>query len=105
MAFHFSFRYSTARKDELMGTSETGTRIGIVSSSGMLRATIPPRRSWLLILLEIAVFLVGAIWVYGLWARMSFLFHVLFIWGFVSASLAMITNFLSRKPLSLTRNE
>ncbi len=73
-----------------MGPSKTCTRIGIASSSGMLRVTVPPRRSWLLILLEIAVFLVGAIWVYGLWARTSLLFHVLFIWGFVSASLALI---------------
>lgn len=56
----------------------------------MLRVTIPPRRSWLLILLEIAVFLVGAIWVYGLWARTSLWFHVFFVWGFVSASLALI---------------
>jgi hypothetical protein len=73
-----------------MGTSETGTRIGVISSSGLLRVTIPPRRSWLLILLEIVVFLVVLIWVYGLWAKMSLLFHVLFIWGFVTASLAMI---------------
>ena len=56
----------------------------------MLRVTIPPKRSWLLILLEIAVSLVVVIWVYGLWAKMSFLFHVLFIWGFVTASLALI---------------
>jgi hypothetical protein len=73
-----------------MGPSKAGTRIRIVSSSGMLRLTIPPRRSWLLILLEIAVFLVGMIWVYGFWTRISALFHVLFIWGFVSAALALI---------------
>jgi vacuolar-type H+-ATPase subunit I/STV1 len=73
-----------------MGTSEAGTRIGIISSSGMLRVTIPPRRSWLLILMGIAVFFVGAIWVYGLWAKVSLLFHVLFMWGFVSALLALI---------------
>jgi hypothetical protein len=73
-----------------MGSSKTDTRIGIVSSSGMLRVTIPPRRSWLLILLEIAVFLVGAIWVYGLWARMSLLLQALFIWALLSASIALI---------------
>jgi hypothetical protein len=73
-----------------MGPSKAGTRIRIVSSSGMLRVTIPPRRSWLLILLEIAVFLAGVIWVYGFWTRISPLFHVLFIWGFVSAALALI---------------
>lgn len=56
----------------------------------MLRVTIPPRRSWFLILLETAVFLVGAIWVYGLWGKMSLLFHVLFIWGLVCAFLALI---------------
>jgi len=56
----------------------------------MLRVTIPPRRSWLLILLETVVFLVGAIWVYGFWERMSLLFHVLFIWALVSAFLALI---------------
>jgi hypothetical protein len=56
----------------------------------MLRVTIPPRRTWLLILIEIAVFLVGAIWVYGLWVKVSLLFHVLFMWGFVSALLALI---------------
>ncbi len=56
----------------------------------MLRVTISPRRSWLLILLEIAVFLIAVIWVYGSWTRFSPLFHVLFIWGFVSAALAMI---------------
>jgi vacuolar-type H+-ATPase subunit I/STV1 len=74
-----------------MGTSEmVGTRIGIISSSGMLRVTIPPRRSWLLILLEIAVSLVVVIWVYGSWTKMSLLFHVLFIWGIVTAFLALI---------------
>jgi integral membrane protein DUF2244 len=56
----------------------------------MLRVTIPPRRSWLLILLETAVFLVGAIWVYGLWGKLSLLFRVLFIWGLVSAFFALI---------------
>ena len=74
-----------------IGTSEmVGTRIGIISSSGMLRVTIPPRRSWLLILLEIAVSLVVVIWVYGSWTKMSLLFHVLFIWGIVTAFLALI---------------
>ena len=73
-----------------MGPSKTVTSIRIVSSSGMLRVTIPPTRAWLLILPEIAVFLVGVIWVYGFWTRISTLFHLLFIWGFVSATLAMI---------------
>jgi hypothetical protein len=73
-----------------MGPSKAGTRVCIVSGSGMLRLTIPPKRSWLLILFEIAVFLVVMIWVYGFWTRISTLFHVLFIWGFVSAALALI---------------
>ena len=73
-----------------MGSSKAGTRVRIVSGSGMLRLTIPPRRSWLLILFEIAVFLVGVIWVYGFWTKISTLFHVLFIWGFVSTALALI---------------
>ena len=72
-----------------MGPSTAGTRIRIVPSSGMLRVTIPPRRSWLS-LLEIAVFLVVVVWVYGFWSRISPLFHVLLIWGFVSAALALI---------------
>ena len=73
-----------------MGPSKTRTKIRIVSSSGTLRVTISPRRFWLLILLEITTFLVGVRWVYGSWTRISMLFHVLFIWGFVSAALALI---------------
>jgi hypothetical protein len=73
-----------------MGSSKAGTRVRIVSGSGMLRLTIPPSRSRLLILLEIAVLLVGMKWVYGSWTRISALFHVLFIWGFVSAALGLI---------------
>src|SRR5579863_3226873 len=73
-----------------MGRSNTRSRIDLVFSSGMLRVTIPPRRSWFLVLLEIAVFSIGLIWVYGLWARVSLLFHALLIWGFISAFLALV---------------
>jgi hypothetical protein len=60
----------------------------------MLRVAIPPRRPWLLIFLEIAVFLVGAIWVYGFWTRISTLLRVLFVWGFVSSAMALIYQLL-----------
>jgi hypothetical protein len=56
-----------------MGLSTTDTRIGIVSSSGVLRVTVPPKQSWLLILLEIVVISVGVKLVYGPWASMSLL--------------------------------
>jgi hypothetical protein len=49
-----------------MEASTTGERIDIVSSSGMLRVVLPPKRSWFLILLEIVLTSVGVIWVYTL---------------------------------------
>jgi hypothetical protein len=76
-----------------MGPSKAGPRIRIVSSSGMLRVTIPPRRSWLLMLLEIAVVFAGMAWAYSLWMRISTLFHVLFVWALVSTVLAFIYQF------------
>jgi hypothetical protein len=73
-----------------MEASKTGERIDIVSSSGMLRVVLPPRRSWFLILLEIVLTSVGVIWVYTLWARLSGLYHLLFLWGIATAFLVLI---------------
>jgi hypothetical protein len=73
-----------------MEASKTGERIDIVSSSGMLRVVLPPKRSWFLILLEIVLTSVGVIWVYTLWARLSLLYHLLFLWGIATAFLVLI---------------
>jgi len=76
-----------------MGAGNNDSRISLVFSSGVLRVTIPPKRSWVLILLEIVVFSVVLVWAYSLWAKTSFLFHGLLIWGLVSAFLTMIYQF------------
>jgi hypothetical protein len=90
-----------------MGPSTTDTRIGIVSSSGMLRVTVPPKHSWLLILLEIIVISVGVKWIYGLWASMSLLLHVLTFWGLVSSALGLfyqlfVTQIIEFDPQRIT---
>jgi len=59
----------------------------------MFRVTVPPRCSWLLMLVEIAAFFAGMVWVYSFWTRISTLFHVLFVWALVSAVLAFIYQF------------
>jgi hypothetical protein len=66
------------------------TKIGIVASSGILRVTVPPRRSWLLIVAAIAADVVFVAMVYSGWSQMPLWLRLFIIWVMVSGVLGLI---------------
>jgi len=71
----------------------TDPTIYISTSSGMLRVTVHPSRSWLVVLFEGGAILIFGIMTYRNWGSMSHMFRVLFVWGLVSAAAALIFQF------------
>ena len=68
----------------------TDPTIDISTSSGMLRVTVHPARSWLVVLLGGGGILIFGTMTYRNWASMSHIFRLLFIWAFVSGAAALI---------------
>jgi hypothetical protein len=64
--------------------------IEISTSSGILRVTVHPSRSWLLALFESGVILTFGIMTYRNWGSMSQLFRVLFVSGILSGTAALV---------------
>jgi hypothetical protein len=73
-----------------MRLPNTDPTIDISMSSGMLRVTVHPARSWLVVLFEIGAILILGAMTYRNWASMSHLFRVLFVWALVSGAAALI---------------
>lgn len=65
-------------------------KIEIAASSGILRITVPPRESWFLILVVIAADVVFAVMAYKSWSEMSLSVHIIFVWGIISGTLALV---------------
>jgi hypothetical protein len=68
----------------------TDPTIDISTSSGMLRVTVHPSRSWLVVICESVAILIFGIMTYRDWGSMSQLFRVLFVSGTLSAAAALI---------------
>ena len=68
----------------------TDPTIDMSTSSGILRVTVHPSRSWLLTLFEGGVIVIFGIVTYRNWGSMSQLFRVLFISGTLSGAAALI---------------
>jgi hypothetical protein len=68
----------------------TDPTIDISTSSGMLRVTVHPSRSWLVVICESVAILSFGILTYRYWGSMSQLFRVLFVSGTLSGAAALI---------------
>ena len=68
----------------------TDPTIDLSTSSGTLRVTVHPSRSWLLAFFEGGVILIIGIMSYRAWGRMSPIFRVLFPFGILSGTAALI---------------
>jgi len=73
-----------------MDLFKRSAKIEIVASSGILRVTIPPRRSWHLILAAIAADVIFAAVIYSSWATTSVWIRLIFIWAIVSGALSLV---------------
>jgi len=69
---------------------ERDPELDIVAASGVLRVTVHRRFPWFTLLFEIAVILILATFAYRGWAKMSILFHVIWVWGLISAAIAFV---------------
>jgi hypothetical protein len=68
----------------------TDPTIDISTSSGMLRVTVHPSRSWLVVLFEAGAILIFGIVTYRNWESMTQLFRALFVLGTLSCAVALI---------------
>jgi hypothetical protein len=73
-----------------MNILNTDPTIDISTSSGMLRVTVHPSRSWLVVICESVAILIFGIITYRYWGSMSQLFRVLFVSGTLSGAAALI---------------
>jgi hypothetical protein len=69
-------------------------KIEIVASSGILRVTIPPRRSWIIILAAIVADVVFVAIIYSSWTTTSPWIRLIFIWAIVSGVLSLVYQLL-----------
>jgi hypothetical protein len=69
---------------------DTDPTIDLSTSSGMLRVTVHPSRSWIVVLFESGVFLIVGVMTYRNWGSMSLMFRALFVCGLVSSAAAVI---------------
>jgi hypothetical protein len=65
-------------------------KIAIVASSGIVGVTIPPTRSWFLILAALAGDVAFAAITYSSWATTSLWIRLIFIWAIVGGALALV---------------
>src|SRR5271156_4503337 len=73
-----------------MDLFKRSAKIDIVASSGILRVTIPPGRSWLLILAAVAADVIFVAIIYSSWATTSVWIRLTFIWAIVSGALSLV---------------
>jgi hypothetical protein len=73
-----------------MRLPNTDPTIDISANSGMLRVTVHPGRSWLVVLLGVGGIIIFGIMMYRNWASMSHMFRVLFVWALISGTAALI---------------
>jgi len=73
-----------------MDLFKRNAKIEIVASSGILRVTVPPRRSWLLIVAAIATDVVFVAMTYSGWSQMPLWLRLFIIWVTVSSVLGLI---------------
>jgi len=69
---------------------KTDPTIDISTSSGMLRVTVHPSRSWLVVLFESGAILIFGIMTYRYWGSMSQLFRAIFVLGTLSGTGGLI---------------
>jgi hypothetical protein len=65
-------------------------KLEIVASSGILRVTVPPRQSWLLIVVAIATDAFFVAMIYRSWAQIPFWLHIFIIWVFISSGIGLL---------------
>ena len=73
-----------------MRLPNTDSTIEISMNSGMLRVTVHPARSWLVVLLGLGALMIFAAATYENWARMSHVFRGLFVFALVSSAIGLI---------------
>ena len=83
-----------------MNLLNSGAKLDLEFSSGILRVTVHPRPRWYVILIEISAASAIVAAFYRTWTQMSRLIHVLVICGGISSALALIIQFFGTETIS-----
>jgi hypothetical protein len=73
-----------------MDVFKRSAKIEIAASSGILRVTVPPARSWLLILAAIAADVVFVAMTYSSWSQMPLWLRLFIIWALISGAVGLV---------------
>src|SRR5215467_6798070 len=79
--------------------------IEISTSSGMLRVIVRPARSWLIVLLELAVLTGFAVVTYQSWSRMSHVYRGAFIFALISGAIGLIFQLSGTEIIDIDSNK
>lgn len=79
--------------------------IEISNSSGVLRVTIYPARSWPIALLEFVVLAAAAAVIFGKWASMPFEFRAVFVIGLLSGAAGLIFQISGTEVIEIDSNK
>jgi hypothetical protein len=73
-----------------MDLFKRSAKIEIVASSGILRVTVPPGRSWFFVLIVLAANVAVAVVTYRNWAQTPLWLRIWIIWVIISGALALV---------------
>ena len=79
--------------------------IEISTSSGVLRVTVHPARSWLLVLLGVGTLIVFIAFAFKNWATMSHVLRGVFIFAVVSGAMGLIFQFSGTEIIEIDSNK